>query len=745
MEGKAVLRYLMWFTLGFALACAWGICGMAQYWWSLAAVVILLTGSAFVCFRHIRKWLAPAIVGLGICAGLFWCGAQNVLYLQNTWPADGEMAVVTARVSDYPEETRFGCRVACKTKLNHGTYQVVLYLKERKVLSPGDYLTGRFQLQATAGENEFSDYLAGKGIFLQGFQRDEKLEIIPGKPSLREFPAVLRHGIKKVISKCLDGEAADFATALLLGDGTGLDYETNTALKITGIRHVVAVSGLHVSILFSVICLLLGSRPKLVFWGGIPLLIIFAGTAGFTPSVVRACVMLGILQLAIVLNREYDAPSALSAACLGILLWNPLAIASVSFQLSFSCVAGILLFSGKINRKLLSFLNPEKKRGFWGSIARWFSMSVSVTLGASVLTLPLAAVYFHTVSLVGVAANLILLPAITLLFHGLTVMILLGVVWLPLGKGLGFLISRGIDGVIALAGGISQFPLAAVYTRSPYIVIWLIFIYGLLLIYLLTGRKRTRVFSAICALGLCLSLALSWVEPLMHECWMTVLDIGQGQCVILHARDKTFLIDCGGDYDDVASDLAAETLLSRGISRLDGLVVTHYDRDHVGGVSGLLSRVRTDRLYVPRKSEEYLTDFPLEIVSDPVIMESGGMKLTVFPPALNNQSNDESLVVLFQSENCAILITGDRSDFGERMLLKRYALPDVDILIAGHHGSASSTCQELLDAVTPETVVISAGRGNRYGHPADETLERLEKFGCEIYRTDLQGTIEFVR
>ena len=117
--------------------------------------------------------------------------------------------------------------------------------------------------------------------------------------------------------------------------------------------------------------------------------------------------------------------------------------------------------------------------------------------------------------------------------------------------------------------------------------------------------------------------------------------------------------------------------------------------------------------------------------------------IRVLPPAFLESTNENSLCILFESENCGILITGDRSARGERMLLKRYALPEVDVLVAGHHGSKDSTCRELLEAVKPETVLISVGAGNVYGHPDGKLLERLAQFGCTVYRSDQNGTILF--
>ena len=136
-----------------------------------------------------------------------------------------------------------------------------------------------------------------------------------------------------------------------------------------------------------------------------------------------------------------------------------------------------------------------------------------------------------------------------------------------------------------------------------------------------------------------------------------------------------------------------------------------------------------------------LTSGERVLVSDTLTVTYGNTKLTVFGPVYGGYSNENSLSILFETENCDILVTGDRSGFGERMLLRQHEIPDVDILVAGHHGSGDSTSQELLDAVTPETVLISVSEDNHYGHPDSGLLQRLEERGCDIYRTDIHGTI----
>ena len=175
--------------------------------------------------------------------------------------------------------------------------------------------------------------------------------------------------------------------------------------------------------------------------------------------------------------------------------------------------------------------------------------------------------------------------------------------------------------------------------------------------------------------------------------------------------------------------------------------------DHSAGAANLLTRVDADVVMVPDTEDTYgVADTILDVTSGEVLHISeqttinlGGTVLTVFPAALTDSSNESSLCVLFQTEKCAILITGDRGGFGERMLLRNAQIPEVDVLIAGHHGSKNSVCEELLQAVDPDVVIISVGADNPYGHPAKETMERLEEHDCEIYRTDLHGTIIYRR
>jgi competence protein ComEC len=347
------------------------------------------------------------------------------------------------------------------------------------------------------------------------------------------------------------------------------------------------------------------------------------------------------------------------------------------------------------------------------------------------------------VSLVGVITNLLALWVVSFLFYGLILVCLVYLFWTSGAALLGHLLSIPIRYILLIAGIMADVPVAAVYTCSPYIIAWLVFVYALLGLFLLNRGKNPVMLACCITIGLCVALIAGWTEPLLDDTRVTVLNVGQGQCILLQSEGRTCMIDCGGDRDAETADLAAAALLSQGITRLDALILTHNDFDHAGAVNNLLTRIDTDMVVLP----EISSDLQLP-VGNRVIHADKNLTLTwnntvlsVFPATFPGTNNEKSLCILFDTEKCDILITGDRNGFGERILLRRAVIPEVDVLIAGHHGSRNSTCEELLQTVRPQTVCISVGADNSYGHPAQELLQRLQNYGCTVYRTDLNGTI----
>lgn len=741
----------MWFTIGGSAACASAVYLLPENTLSICAAVCVFLFAAAAILSFVWSRVKPfAAAFLGAAALFIWTLTFQSYYLAPVKALDGETVNLSITLTDYSWDTDYGIGVEGYAEFDGKPYRIRAYVDDELTLKPGDTVIGSFRLRDTTGGHEEATYHMGNGIYLLAYPKGQIYHRYSPDIPWYGYPAFLADYIRELIHSTFPADTLAFAQALLLGDTGLIDYETDTAFKLSGIRHIVAVSGLHVSILFALVYYLSGRRKLLSILIGIPVLILFAAVAGFTPSITRACIMHGLMMLAILFEREYDAPSALSFAVLVMLICNPYSISSVSLQLSAGCICGILLFSGRINGWLMDKKRLGHYKGKLGRFAGWLSSSVSVSLSATLITTPLCALYFGTVSLVSVLTNLMTLWVVTFIFYGIIISCILGAIYLPMGAVSAWIFSWPMRYVLLVAKLLASLPLAAVYTCSIYIVLWLILCYCLLSAFLLMERKRPLPLLCTVVLGLCFALTASWAEPLTDDVRMTVLDVGQGQCIILQSEGKTFLVDCGGDSDTIAADAAAEQLLSMGISRLNGIILTHYDRDHAGGIANLLTRLDTDVLYLPECVDAEGTSEQLFVLENAMLVEDhtritfGDTSITLYTTDFGTTSNESGLCVLFQRENCDILITGDRNAYGERDLLRQTALPDLEVLIVGHHGSKSSTCIELLEAGRPDIAIISVG-DNSYGHPTQQVLDRLTDFGCEIYRTDENGTVIYRR
>ena len=462
--------------------------------------------------------------------------------------------------------------------------------------------------------------------------------------------------------------------------------------------------------------------------------------------------MQATMMLAMVLDKEYDSATALSGAVLFILLLNPLTITSVSFQLSVACLIGIYGFSEKIRRYFASrkWASAAKGRGLHSYLLRMAITSVSISFSVWIFTTPLCAVHFGVVSTMGILTNLLTVWLVSFIFYGIVLAVVASLVWLWLGSAVGWLTAWLMRFVQLVANLISKIPYAAVYTSSPYILSWLILCYLLLALFVIFRYRKPMVMLGCMIIGLIMACVSSSVAETRVTQRVSILDVGQGQCVVMKCTDRYYMFDCGGSFDRDTADIATEYLQSKGIWMLDGLILSHYDRDQAGAAAMLMSRVPVKTLYLPDTQPEDVTRNTLEKkygdricwVKDDLHIPDGNISLFFNKDAASD--NESCICVLFQPENCDILIMSDCSISVENELLDRVLLPELEILVAGNHGSKNATGLELLARTKPAVAVISVGK-NYYGHPSEETLERLENFGCDIYRTDRMGTLEFGR
>lgn len=773
------MRKLAWFAGGFGIACL-----LSCY---VIGGILPAALSALLCVLSLLVWQAvrprgaenhdvslfprrrrllfqvsrrAAALCLGGALAFLWFLGYTALFRAPAEELAETEQTISGTVSSYPEETSIGgWSMTVRLDGDFRSPDVLLYGSEDwGGLKPGDRVTCTARLKSS--ELLYGDettYYTARGLFLLAYCDDPPEVEYAGFVPLRYWPDLCARALKSGIYAAFDDTAAPLAAAVTLGDKTGLSEQLHSALNRSGIMHAAVVSGMHISFLVSVILLLCRGRRGAALCL-VPLLVFYALMAGGTPSAFRAVIMQAALLAGPVLNREADGPSSLGLALLVLLIQNPYAAASVSLQLSFASVAGILLVTARLSRAMLAPVRDRLRgKGRFArlilSLYRVLAANVSVSLGAMVFTVPLIACYFGQIVLISPLTNILCLWAATALMVCALVIGVLAV-FFPVvmsffGAAAG-LLAHYIRAVVSVLG---RLPLSSLDSTGPYFQIWLLAAYLFLLTILLARRKgRQTVFSLAClALLLAAAVGLNRRTVRQTDLTVTALDVGQGASTLLLSGDSAVLVDCGGNASSSPGDLAADKLAAMGETRLDALILTHLDDDHFNGVSQLFWRLVVSRVYLPETAED-LENLALllelaenegaevRFVTETETLSMGEANLTLYPPLGSGTSNEEGLFVLCSADGFDVLITGDADTFVEKMLIKYYPLPDIELLMAGHHGSKYSTGTELLDALRPELAVISVGY-NSYGHPADEVLERLSAAGAEVYRTDQSGTV----
>lgn len=731
-------------------------------WLGAAGCCVVCFGIVFAVLKGNRRELL-CLISAGLFAGFVWTTVYDAVFFAPARELDDQTVRMSAVVTDYPRQRDYGWQVSARMETQQGrTLHVLLYTDEQGAqLRPGDRIesVAHCTLGTTSSAGEEITYYTAKGIFLWGKCYGTLHVERPANIPIVYWPAHMAHRLKDGIDAAFPEGPAGIVRAVVSGSREKLTDEFTSSLERTGLSHTVAVSGMHLSLFAGILTFLLGRGKRSTALLVIGWAVLFSAIAGSTPSVSRAAVMICLLQLAPLLRRERDDMTALGFALMLLLLWNPYSAAHVGLQLSFAAVAGIFLLAGPMQDRIdqkLSLLGKERSgvRHVFRNLLRAALGVVCTTLGAMAATIPLTAIHFGSLSLIAPVTNLLTLWAVSALFAAGMAVGLLGL-FLP---GLAQVLAVPVSALAVYVEGCSNFfsglTFSALSLESPYYRLWLGFVYLLLI----TGafyRRRRVIIPVCCALvTLCVAILLTGHPLFAGDTSVTVLNVGQGQSVLLRSGGQLVLIDCGGDSPDNPGDIAADYIQNRGRSRLDALVLTHYHDDHANGVLQLLSRVEVENLLLPDVEpenplrQELLTlarekNIPVQFVrSDTVLKLGEDSRVTLYPPLYAAHSaNEQGLSILAQLEEVTLLITGDMNVRTEQLLLRYTDLPHADILIAGHHGADDSTSQALLEKIKPDACIISVGAHNRYGHPGEETLKRLAGAGAQLYRTDRDGSV----
>ncbi|MCC8128348.1 MAG: DNA internalization-related competence protein ComEC/Rec2 [Clostridiales bacterium] len=732
-------RPLACFCLSFAAGVCLSVYALVGWQMLLLGALCLLCGLACCVNRSVL----PGLCLLAAAAGfwLFWCRFYQVTSLETDWL--DQTASVTVEAADYSTQSQYGWYVEGTVADGDGPVgtRVLLWLDESgEDIRPGDTVTAEVSFKTAREEDgvwALSNY--ADGIWLTGSASDATVVHVEQTPMLL-LPRVWARDLRNSLESLFSEETAGFLLALTTGQKDGLTDELDEALTQTGLRHIVAASGLHVTLLTSALFFLLPGSRKGKGLILLPALAVFGAVTGFPPSVCRAIVMQAILLLAPVLERQEDPLTSLSLALALLLVANPYAAASVSLQLSFAAMMGILVVC------------PHIRVGKGNRALRYLQSGLALTAGANCFTVPLVLYYFREFSLLTPLSNL----AISRLLPFL----------LPLGMACGILglLCPEIAMLLAvptewltqlavrLIDALASIPNGLLTAEHPICLAWVLLCYlvGMLV---LTGRcgRRTGYASLALLLGaLAICVRLTDLPGAGETLTVDLLDVGQGQCILVSGGELTAVIDCGSLTDDAGAVLT-DALARRGLKRVDVLILTHYDADHTNGVVALCEEGYVERILAPEPDTDPAAAEPLlrsveemgteaDTISGETELSAGALTISVLPICGGDY---DGLCVWASYGSFDLLVTGDAGFAAEEMLLERYDLPRMEVLVAGHHGSAYATGEALLEALSPQTVLFSVGE-NSYGHPTPETVARCRKAGAALYGTSEQGTVTVV-
>jgi len=745
-------------TIGFSFSAGVFLAALLPWngWQLYAAGGVLLLALAWLFAARKQKYFRRGLlILLPLAVSLAYFAGYDHLVRQPIEDRCGAASDFAATVCDWPQATERGAKITVELEGYHRARAVLYGEAELLAARPGDTVTGTAQWQSAVHFNSDDvTHFNARGVYALLYGREDVRLSAGDGDALRWLPQRAGKAFREKVAAIWDDpRVSGFLTAELTGDKSAMDDGDYLAMQETGLAHLFAVSGLHCAFLVTLLALLISRRQRLLCAVTIPLLLFYMVMVGMSPSVVRACIMQIFLLIAPLFRRGSDPLTSLAAALLVILLCNPFAAASVSLQLSFSATLGMVLLSPRLY-KLLTGCYKGKCRPLRAALC-FVAANLSATLSAVVFTAPLTAWYFRIFVLVAPLSSLLAVPAAGWSFMAAFVTVLLGFVWLPLASLLGWISWALVRYILWIANGMMSWRYHAVYFTNPYLIYWLLFLYAAFIGCAATpdGKRKYLLASALSVLTL---TAAIWVNRQDYQYGVLTaltLDVGQGESVILTSDGETALVDCGSSnsYKDPGG-LAADTLHSMGVRELSAVVVTHYHADHTNGLYEVLRRIPVQTIYLPDIEDEYGVRERLVSLAEEkgaqvtyVTKETadtlGDTVLTIYPPVQSGGDlNELGLTALASAGDFDLLITGDMSGSTEKKLVETYALPDIEVLVVSHHGSRYSSNIRFLKSVTPEAAVISVG-DNNYGHPSEETLQRLLAVGADIWRTDQQGTI----
>lgn len=589
-------------------------------------------------------------------------------------------------------------------------------------------------------------------------QESKKYDVI------KEWLYQLKKKMVEIIQQTFSEKNSSIMKAMLLGEKGDLDKDIKSLYQRNGIAHILAISGLHISIigmgLYGIFRKIRVPIPIAIICS-ILTIYLYGVMIGMGSSAFRAIFMFSLHLFAILNKRTYDLLTAMAVGAVFLLLTNPYYIYHTGFLLSFGAIMGI----GLLNPILIA--RYQCKNRIMAKVNQALYSSFSITL----VTLPILLLSYYEFPVYGIFLNLCIIPLMTILVMNGILILILGVLFQWTNQIMGTPCSLILLLYEKLCVVFQYLPYSMWITGKPNEGQIIVF-YGIILGIIWFDKK---IKNAGIILGIGIAIFIVTFQG-SHPFSITFLDVGQGDGIFIRSKDNiTYLIDSGStSKKNLATYQLLPFLKYNGVSKLDYVFVTHMDQDHISGVMELLEGNGSRTMNIPikilvlptnlREKEELQDEKVQELLmlakeagTKIMYMEQGDvlkeneLTITCLHPSKEygaENANDGSMVLSVTYKEFDLLLTGDVEGKGEAALIEymkqqkeKGELLDYEVLKVAHHGSNSSTVEELLEIIKVEIGIISCGKDNRYGHPHQEVINRLERKNIEYYLTSVEGAI----
>lgn len=752
--------------------------------------------------RYIKIYFNSKVIILLIVSSIV---SNTILILENKKYeeiynnlSDQDSVNFTGIIISNKEEKQYYDKYKIQTIFNNKKINLYINTSKNIQLNYGDKITfcGTYvkpEIQRNYKGFDYSKYL--KQLKIYGAIKCENIKIVGENQANKIFQMSNEISVKVVsnIKSVMEDKYSSILLGLILGYKTDIDEQMQENFRNASMSHILAVSGMHVTYVILGIGLIfknvVGKRFTKVL--SICILVFYMFITNFTPSITRAGIMGIIMIFSKLVYRKNDIYTSISISLLSILIYNPFLIQNLGLQLSYGGVIGIILFNKNIlkllkNVRIKNKVYKYKVRPRIQNKLDKIKEIISVSLSVQLFILPIILYNLNTLNPYFLISNLVLSvligPIVILGF----LFIIIALVNLQIAEMLSNIMQIGMQ-ILIMISKVGELPGAKIYIGTPNLIsiivyyLCLIILFSVYDIYSSKNPNKTQIrIKNLIALAkiklrqnkrnvknllICILIVLLAINFIPKNLKIHFIDVGQGDStLIVTPKNKTILIDGGGSVNsdfDVGENTLLPYILDRGFTKIDIVIVSHFDNDHIGGLFTVLKELKVEKVYISRqieKSKNYDKFLEItsqknikvyEVIAGNRIYVERNLYFDILWPIDNqittNILNNNAIVCNLHYKNFSMLFTGDIEKVAEEQILNLYKenvfLLKSDILKVGHHGSKTSTISEFINIVRPKVAIIGVGKNNNFGHPNDEVLQRLESLYCNIYRTDLNGEI----